>query len=451
MNKRKWGFWANSILIGLLLVQCVTNGEKKLAQPLSIVKHPWWSIPATIYEVNIRQYTPEGTFNAFRTHLPRLKKLGVDILWLMPVQPIGRVGRKGRLGSYYAIRNYRAVNPEFGTAQDLKALIEEAHQLGMYVILDWVANHTALDHPWVREQPHFYQKDAGGHFRPPLEDWSDVYALDYTQKALRDSMAHTMAWWIREFNLDGFRCDVAEMVPLDFWDALRPFLESIKPVFMLAEGENALLHQRAFDMTYSWRMYKAFNGIARGIVAPRLIDTLLTREEALYPAGAMRMRFLTNHDENSWHGTIEKRLGEAHKPLAVLMFTLPGKPLLYSGQEIGLNKTLRFFNKDTIVWKASPLTAFYQTLMHAYHDYPALHKGAYRRFPSPGEICFFERHTSNQRIYVVVNLAENTAHLNIPASLRVKQQLEIFSKKVSVLPETITLAPREYRVWLEQP
>ncbi len=397
----------SGLLLFFTLQACRPEGESPMKKIQSIVTHPHWSIPATIYEVNIRQYTAEGTFNAFRAHLPRLKKLGIDILWLMPVQPIGRINRKGRLGSYYSIRDYRAVNPEFGTPEDLKKLIDEAHRQGMYVILDWVANHTARDHSWTKTHPDFYEHDQQGQFVPPVRDWTDVISLDYTNKTMRDSMAAAMRFWIEKYNIDGFRCDVAFMVPLDFWDGLRPYLEEVKPVFMLAEGETAILHSRAFDMTYSWNLYKTFNAIAAGKKGGAHIDSLLQEEKRIYPENALRMRFITNHDENSWNGTISERLGAAERAMAVLMTTLPGKPLLYSGQEIGQKKALRFFDKDTIDWRESPLTGFYAALFNTYHRHPALYKGTMKRLPLPGTpaVYAFLRQWRDDKLLILVNLS----------------------------------------------
>lgn len=422
-----------------LLTACQKGGETPLKKIQSIVTHPHWAAGATIYEVNIRQYTPEGTFNAFRAHLPRLKKLGVDILWLMPVQPIGIKNRKGSLGSYYSIKDYRAVNPEFGDSGDLKALINEAHDLGMYVILDWVANHTAWDHPWAQKHPGFYEKDKSGAFIPPVADWTDVISLDYDNKAMRDSMAAAMRFWLEEYNMDGFRCDVAEMVPLDFWDGLRPWLEEVKPVFMLAEGETAILHNRAFDMTYSWKMFKTFNAIARGKKKAAAIDELLLEESRIYPPTALRMRFITNHDENSWNGTIAERLGPAERAMAVLMCTLPGKPLLYSGQEAGNGKALRFFDKDTIEWRESPLTDFYAALFNSYRRHPALHKGDMKRLPLPGKpaVYAFLRQWKDEQVLVIVNLSGKRESFTFEGMTGISGTWrDIFSAETVIDPET---------------
>ena len=444
-------FILSALLFGFLM-QCTSNGDRKVDRPLSIVKHPYWSVPATVYEVNIRQYTAEGTFNAFRAHLPRLKQLGVDILSLMPVQTMGRIRRKGRLGRYYAIRDYKGISPEFGAAEDLKRLIDDIHAQGMYVILDWVAKHTSADHPWVRRHPEFYTHDARGHMVSSVAEWTDVLSLDYRNSVMRDSMAQSMVWWLREFNIDGFRCDMAEMVPVDFWDSVRPLLETVKPVFMLAEGEASLLHQRAFDMTYSWTMYKAFNGIARGMVVPRRIDTLLQKENSLYPVNAMRMRFLTNHDENSWNGTVNERLGAAHKALAVLMFTLPGKPLLYSGQEAELDKKRRFFEKNTIEWTKHDLSAFYGTLMHLYHEHPALHKGVFRKIETGDAYIYaFERSYKNDLILVVINLSDRKRKVVTIETRMPEKTPSLFADAPFTQKASLELPAWGYRVWIKSP
>jgi len=337
--------------------------SRHAAESTGPVQHVEWSRRATIYEVNIRQYTPEGTFKAFGKELPRLQKMGVDLLWLMPVNPVGIKNRKGSLGSYYSVRDYLAVNPEYGTKQDLADLVRKAHALGMKVILDWVANHTSWDNPLITQHPEWYKKDSTGKITPPVPDWTDVAALDYTKPELRKYMTEALLYWIREADVDGFRCDVAGMLPVSFWHEAIPELQRIKPVFMLAEEEKPAMHDTGyFDMTYSWDIYHLMNDIYKGTKTADNIDTLLTREAKQYPKDAYRMRFITNHDENSWNGTEYERLGDGVKAFTILTYTLPGMPLIYSGQESALNKRLRFFDKDTIVWGDYPLASFYTTL-----------------------------------------------------------------------------------------
>ena len=260
------------------------------------VVHPSWTRDAAIYEVNIRQFTPSGTFEEFETHLPRLKKLGVDILWLMPIHPIGVENRKGSLGSYYSVKDYLAVNPEYGTMEEFKALVEEIHDQGMYVILDWVANHCAWDNPLVTEHPDWFTKDSTGHMVPPVPDWSDVVDFNYDNPELRTWMIDALRFWVRETDIDGYRCDVAGMVPQEFWNEARAELDKIKPVFMLAEDENPAHHERAFDMTYSWELHHLLVRIAKGDTTAAALWTYFDRDIERYGNDAYRMLFTDNHD-----------------------------------------------------------------------------------------------------------------------------------------------------------
>ena len=334
---------------------------------------PQWSSQATIYEVNLRQYTPEGTINAFRKHLGRLDSLGVEILWIMPVQPIGQKNRKGSLGSYYSIRDYTAINPELGTMQDFKTLVKEAHEHGMHLLLDWVANHTAFDHPWTEQHPDWYHRDSTGTITSPVDDWSDVADLNYEKPGLRKAMRGAMRYWVEEADVDGFRCDVAMMVPMDFWVKTRQSLDSLKEVFMLAEAEGPEFYQ-AFDMTYGWELHHLMNQTAAGESSLTEILHYAVKSDTTYSPTELRMYFTTNHDENSWNGTVFERLERHHSNYFVLASTLPrGMPLVYSGQEAGLDKRLRFFEKDTIAWgQRDSLYRFYRDMLHLKQGHPAL-------------------------------------------------------------------------------
>ena len=323
---------------------------------------PDWAANAVIYEVNIRQYTPEGTFASFQKHLPRLKELGVNILWLMPINPIGEKNRKGTLGSYYSVRDYKEINPEFGDKNTFKTLVDEIHKQGMFVIVDWVANHTAWDHPWVESHPDYYTKDSLGNFVPPVPDWADVIDLNYNNKELRNSMIDALCYWVREFNIDGYRCDVAGMVPTDFWNDARDELHKIKPVFMLAEWETADLHKKAFEMTYAWEIYRLMNKIYKGESTASDLQKQISNDQEKFPSYAYRMQFTSNHDENTWNGTEFDRLGKATEMFAVLTYIIPGMPLIYSGQEAGSNNRLEFFEKDLIDWKPDKFSEFYREL-----------------------------------------------------------------------------------------
>lgn len=384
-----------------------------------VMEHVAWSRNANIYEVNLRQYTKEGTIKAFAAHLPRLKKMGVDILWIMPVQPIGELNRKGTLGSYYAVRDYTAVNPEFGTMDDFKAMVDQAHGLGMKVILDWVANHTSWDNRWVSEHNDWYKKNEKGEVFPVTftegaepEYWTDVIALDYTKPALWKGMTDAMAFWVKQAGIDGFRCDVAGLLPVPFWNHVRAELDKIKPVFMLAEWAEPALHERAFDMTYEWDLAELFKKIAKGKAGTRELAAHLQTPAKKFPAHAYRMTFTNNHDFNSWHGTDRELYGPAYQALAVLAATLPGMPLIYSGQESGLDKRLAFFEKDQIAWKDYPLESFYSRLLKLKRENPAMANGQYG---APAQIVetgndkvfAFKRVQGSNTVKVAVNLSDS--------------------------------------------
>ena len=344
--------------------------------------HPEWSKKAVMYEVNIRQYTPEGTFAAFTKALPRLKELGVDVLWIMPVQPIGKVERKGSLGSYYSIADYTAVNPEFGTEADFKAMVDAAHALGLKVILDWVANHTAFDHHWTTEHKDWYTLRPDGTISRAIDpggketDWSDVADLNYGNPAMRAAMIGEMKWWVERTGIDGFRCDVAGFVPKDFWAEVRAALDPVKPgMFFLAEWEDPELH-KSFDATYGWELFHLLNDVSQAKKGVNELDGYFAKQDSLFPPDAYRLYFTSNHDENSWNGTEFERMGANHMPSFVLSATVRGgMPLLYSGQEAGLTRRLPFFEKDSIDWKASPLTEFYRRVFELKHSQESLWNG----------------------------------------------------------------------------
>ncbi len=393
-----------------------------------------WSRDAAIYEVNIRQFSEEGTFKAFEAKIPELKELGVDILWLMPIHPIGQKNRKGTLGSYYAVQDYRGVSAEYGTEQDFRDLVATAHANGMYVILDWVANHTAPDHPWTLSNPDFYQKDSTGAFIPPTgTDWTDVIQLDWTNPAVHDAMAADMRYWVEEFGIDGFRCDVADMVPVAFWNRIRSELDAIKPVFMLAEAENPDHHVEAFDMSYAWNMHHVMNRVAKGESTPDAIFEQLEADMKRFPAHAYRMQFTSNHDENSWNGTEFVRLGAGAKAFAVVAATLPGMPLIYNGQEYGNPKALEFFEKDLIQRPDTSYFAFYRTLLQLKRDEQALHNGLHgggiERIPTSNDaqVLAYVRQYGTSEVVVVLNLSAEPATATIDSSYLNGALTEVFS------------------------
>lgn len=347
--------------------------------------HPEWVWKSNIYEVNVRQYTPEGNFKAFSKHLTRLKEMGIDVLWLVPIHPIGVKNRKGKLGSYYSVKDYKAVNPEFGTLEDFKDLVRQAHDLGMYVIIDWVANHTAWDNAMINDHPDWYTHDSTGKIIPPVKDWADVADLNYDSPELQEYMIGAMEYWVETADIDGFRCDVAEMVPMSFWDKAVERLKQRKNVFMLAEAEGPKYHKKAFNMDYAWEMHHVFNDLAKDKKSLMDFTSLLENQRATFPGDAIRMNFTSNHDENTWNGTVWERMGNAAYPLAVLACTMEGMPLVYSGQEAGLDKRLAFFDKDTISWKDHKMGDIYTKLLNLRHDHPALWA-----LPAGGEMVWLD-------------------------------------------------------------
>lgn len=346
--------------------------------PYSDVQHPEWTRSATLYQINTRQFTPEGTFRAALAQLPRLKELGADILWLMPVHPIGELNRKGTLGSPYSVRDYYGVNPEFGTLEDLRAFVDAAHELEMHVILDWVANHTAWDNPLAEEHPDWYERDWKGDFRPtPWWDWDDIIDLDYGKAEVREYMTAAMKYWVEDVGVDGFRADVAGFVPVDFWNRVRVELEAVKPVFLLAEWEARDLHAHAFDATYAWQWEETMHRIAHGQADVSALYVYYSWRESAWPPDAMRMTFVSNHDKNAWEGTQFERMGEALEAAIVLSVVGDGIPLLYNGQEAGNPRRLAFFEKDPIDWRPHPIGELYRRLFALKHANAALWNGAW--------------------------------------------------------------------------
>lgn len=361
------------VVLAFIFFAC-QPATKKAESPKSHI--PEWSKNSVLYEVNIRQYTPEGTFKAFESHLPRLKELGVDILWIMPIHPISMKNRKGTLGSYYSVKDYKGINPEFGNLDDFKSLVNKAHELGFKVIIDWVANHTGWDNNWITEHKDWYTQDSLGNVIPPNPDWKDIADLNFDSKPMRHAMIDAMKYWVKETNIDGFRCDVAWGVPQDFWEAATASLDSIKPVYMLAEDEDHPdFLKKAFVSNYTWKLHHLMNDVAQGKKSAADIQKYYTDSVSKYAAGSFPMQFITNHDENSWAGSEYERMGEAVKTFATLTFTLEGIPLIYSGQEAGLKKRLLFFEKDTINWKNLEMQNFYQSLVKLKHSNQALWNG----------------------------------------------------------------------------
>ncbi len=461
-----------SMIAGVAALVGLTGSVDAVAQTpaRTSVTHPEWSRNAVIYEVNLRQFTPEGTINAFVKELPRLKELGVDILWFMPIHPISEKNRKGELGSYYAVKDYKAVNPEFGTLDEFKHAVNEAHKLGMKVVIDWVPNHTGCDNAWVTEHPEWYSRNKNGEMYGPF-DWTDVYELNYDNYYMRKAMVDALKFWLTEVGIDGYRCDVAMEVPTDFWDDTRPQLQAVKPdLFMLAEASVPELQLHGFDMGYNWPMKDLWSEIAttsgqytfqkegepmktfptKTAVA---IDSLLADQAAKYPIDSYLMNMVTNHDLNSWEGTEFDRLGNLNKAFAVLSYTLPGMPLIYTGQETGMNRAFEFFKKDNAPqWEPrNEYFTFYQTLNRLKHENRALlageKGGKMVRCPTTSnDLYVFSRTVGDDSVLVMVNLGAKAQKVKFTGEApSIEGMTNIFDTKANKLPKKLN--PGEYQVW----
>lgn len=438
-------------------VKVIDNNKTKNTVVNTTVEHADWTESAVIYEVNIRQYTPDGTFKAFIEHLPRLKELGVDILWIMPIYPIGEVNRKGSLGSYYSVKDYKSVNPEFGTMEDFQNLVTEAHAADMYVILDWVANHTSRDNALVKEHPEWYKKDSVGNILAPF-DWTDVAQLDYSNRELRNYMTDAMKFWVEETDIDGFRCDVAGMVPCDFWDSTRAALDEFKTIFMLAEAEKeTCLVEKAFDMNYAWDLHHIMNNIAKGTMDSKDLRKYFKQQDSIYDPSIIRMNFITNHDENSWNGSEFERLNGAAETFALFTFTIPGMPLIYSGQEIGLNKRLRFFDKDTIAWGDSPYFSQYMKFIKLKKEHSVFWNGSERgKFKSLSVkgsrmVYAFQRINDTEEAIVLLNFSDKKEEFKLKdEKFNEDEYYDFFTHELIQIDGTIVLPPYGYKVLLEE-
>ena len=419
---------------------------------------PAWASNSNIYEVNIRQYTPEGTFASFARHIPRLKQMGVDILWFMPIFPISESKKKGTLGSYYAVSDFRETNPEFGTKDDFQNVIDQAHRHGMKVIVDWVPNHTGWDHVWIKSNPEFYTQDKDGNIIDPIDPgtgeswgWTDVADLNYDNNDMRKQMIADMVYWIEKHQIDGFRMDVAHNVPNDFWkQASDQLFAANDSIFMLAESETVdHLNNGYFHAIYGWGMHHLLNDIAKGTKNANSIDSLLAIKKGEITQG-MYMYFITNHDENSWAGTVEERMGDAGDALAVLVTTFDGIPLIYGGQEEPLNKRLEFFEKDDIGFKNFEKIKFFKTLLTLKNRNKALGNGSYSspiiKLGDSEHIYAFMKEKEGDKVAVMVNLSNEKQQIRL--SQAVTGLTNLFDgRKVEMGPGTIkSFDPWEYWV-----
>lgn len=449
-----------TLLVSLFCISCSPNNNttENVMITNDKIEVPDWAKNANIYEVNIRQYTEEGTFTAFQKHLQRLNDMGVKILWFMPIHPISKEKRKGIEGSYYAVSDFRAINPAFGSMADFDFTVEMAHSYGMKVLIDWVPHHTGWDHVWITSHPEYFSKDSLGNIIDPINEetgepwgWTDVAELDLSNKEMRKSIIEDMRFWVEDHNIDGFRVDHAHGVPDDYWDEVSASLAQIdKPIFMLAEGEETWLRNDSnFVMTYAWKMHHVLNDIAQGHKTVNAIDSILADERSNYTYG-YSMQFITNHDENSWAGTEMERMGDGHKAFAVLTMTLDGMPLIYSGQEEPLTKRLEFFERDPIPWDKYSYNNFFKTLLDLKTNNKALWNGKdgglSHRINTSDDVYAFHRVKDYDELVAIFNLSDKPHQTSI--NIDVKGFTNVFENRNQdiVQSEVIHLKPWEYLV-----
>ncbi len=465
------------LALAMVIASCADqNGDSK--QSADDVQHefklPEWAKSASIYEVNTRQMTDEGTFQALETHLERISEMGIDILWLMPIHPISEKNRKAKgdlnvediedpeerkkyLGSPYSVADYKAVNPEYGTMDDFKSLLAKTHELGMKLIIDWVPNHTGWDNPWITEHPEWYTQDSLGNIIDPIDyntgeswGWTDVADLNYDNKEMRAEMIATMKFWLDEIGIDGFRVDVAHGIPQDFWDEATPELVKSNPeIFLLAESAvPSNLNNKTFHADYGWGLHHILNEIAHGEKNATDIDKWFAEDTVTYTEG-IHMHFTSNHDENTWAGTVFDRMGEAHKALAVLAATFDGMPLLYSGMEEPMRKRLAFFTKDTIGFKDYAYADFYTRLFTLKDRNKAIWNGKYggplEKMTDDKYVYAFSREKDGDQLIVVINLSNESQSFELPSDVKMQDIFADAEVNWSA-SDKLELAPWQYYV-----
>ena len=443
------------LLLSLLILSCQNQSEiARKPQVKTIEDTPFLPIneeiisKAVLYEANIRQYSVEGSFNAFAEDLPKLKKMGVKIIWLMPINPISTTKSKGPLGSYYAVSNYTKVNPEFGTLKDFKSLVNKAHQLGMYVILDWVPGHTGWDHVWIKENSDYYLKNRKGEIIDPIDfrtgksfGWTDVADLNYKNMQMREALRKAMVYWVEETNIDGYRIDQAYAVPQEFYNKTFAILKQIKPLFLLAETDiyhpGGLDLVKKFDASYDWPGHHLSKKVAQGQKNALNYSRHIERTIKRYGPENIVVNFVSNHDENSWNGTIEESYGKAAYTFMALNYTIPGMPLVYSGQEYDLNKRLHFFEKDSFPKVSGKTMEFLQQLGALKNNHKALTSGlsggSFKRLLNSknDQILAFERERDGDTIVFIANLSKDYAQFTLPYEGNFKRFQDFKNKRLS--------------------
>jgi glycosidase len=422
------------------------------------VGEPAWVQDAVVYEVFTPDFSEAGTFRGIIDRLDELEAMGVTTLWLMPIHPVGEKRAKtdiGALGSPYAVRDYRGVNPEYGGAEQFRALVDSVHARGMHIIIDWVANHTAWDHPWIENHPEYYTEGPiDGRFTYPLlngdtTDWTDVVQLDYGNQEMRGKMIQAMQYWVREFNIDGFRCDVAHQVPLDFWEAAIDSVEKVKPVLMLAEAAELEMHEVGFDQTYAWPFYGTMKRVwEEDAPVHELADQVETTVGGLVP-NARRLRFTTNHDESMWDATPPQLFGgiPGSKAAFVLAATMPGTPLVYNGQELGIQDTVSFFAAQPYDWgQEETLVPWYTEMLNTYRQSAALTGGDLTvHTPDAEDVLLYSRTRNGETVLVAVNVRDEAATVDLPAAMQDAALTDLLSDETVSGPQ-LRLDPYGYHV-----
>ena len=471
------------MLVMALFLGCRSEKKEEKMSTTEIIEETFTVAPvsgtmmesAIIYEANIRQYSPQGTFTEFTKDIPELKKLGVKIIWVMPIFPISETKRKATggdfvseikdkatrdkmLGSYYAVSDFKKINPEFGTIEDFRELVKTAHSNDMYVILDWVPNHTGWDHTWLKTSPEFYTKNDNGEITDPLNEdgipvgWADVADLNYDNKDLRKEMINDMLYWVTNEEIDGFRCDVAGAVPIDFWEEAIPQLRAKKEIFLLAEAwEPELLRGELFDMAYGWDRHHTLNHIGKEKDGAKAWNENMQKDLDRYEKDDILMTFVTNHDENSWNGTIKERMGDAAEVLTALSYVAPGMPLIYSGQEYGLDHRLKFFEKDEIPKTKGEMWALLEKLGKLKTTSSAMHGGknaaSYQPIDCSNEnVLMFERSKNGASLTFVANLTDKEQSIENKLAGKYLNYMTNEKEEYSAQTKSITFKPWEYKI-----
>jgi len=452
--KNKWLLFF--LIGGTFLITACTKESKTPEEPQNPPESPILSENKIIYEINVRNYSTQGNFAGLEKNLPGLKDLGVDILWLMPVHPIGEKNRIGSKGSPYSVKDYLKINPDYGTENDLKSLVKAVHEAGMEIWLDWVANHTAWDHSWVNEHLDYYASQNGQKPYSP-SGWTDVVQLNYSNQSMRTAMIDAMKYWVKEFDIDGFRCDYATGVPLDFWQKAKTEIESIKKISWLAEGDDAN-YMSVFDWDYAWAFNTSLNDFGKSMNVANLKSACSALFNNAKYSNKGRMVYLTNHDLNAYDGTEFTRYGNAVIPLTVLYFTIYDMPLIYNGQEIGANKVMGLFDVNPIPW--TPVNATMQNLIKKLirlkHTQPALANGKNRGSlnyynTSDNQVFVYSRKTENNEVVVMLNFSNAPVNFQFTGSAPAGKFSNYFNSGQQEFNTsgTINLAANSYAVYVK--